>query len=420
LINNQGNFPDDNLSNYHRNIIKTKVTMFRNKLVLKIALLLCSSSVYANQISLEKLSVEELRLEKAAIEMPDVINAYASNIKSFKRAWETATSYQIAKETIISHAQQLWLDATKRVQHSSTFDDRPLYWARLSMSKIIRETPLSLSPSKPQLKALITLFEHSSRGRMDLEYTKSTDKKILLTGFDPFLLDKNINQSNPSGIAALRLDGQVITYKGITAEINTVMIPVRYQDFDEGIIETLLTPYYALNNVDMIVTVSMGRKEFDLERFPGKRRSVTAPDNLNVFSGGSEQKPIIPKLHNNLLPGEEFVLFSLPVTQMQKVEGPYKIIDNHKITSIGKSLKPKSFEPDTLSQLNGHVAVSGSGGGYLSNEISYRSIRLKEQLNSTIPTGHIHTPRIQQFEPDIEEKIVKQIQSMLEVSLEVI
>ena len=168
----------------------------------------------------------------------------------------------------------------------------------------------------------------------------------------------------------------------------------------------------------MIVTVSMGRKGFDLERFPGKRRSVTAPDNLNVLSGGTKDKPIIPKLHNRNLPGEEFVLFSLPIEQMKLAKGQYKINDNHKVTSIEKSLKPKEIEPHTLSQLNGHIAVSGSGGGYLSNEISYRSIRIRDQLDSTIPTGHIHTPRIQQFQPDIEAKIVEQIQSILEMSLE--
>ena len=147
-----------------------------------------------------------------------------------------------------------------------------------------------------------------------------------------FLLDKNINQSNPSGVAALLMDGQIIQYKGITAEINTVMIPVRYKDFDQGIIEALLAPYYALNNVDMIVTVSMGRKEFDLERFPGKRRSDTAPDNLNVLSGGSKTAPIISQLNDRLLPGNEFVEFSLPVQAMQQAIGPYKVIDNNKIT----------------------------------------------------------------------------------------
>lgn len=387
--------------------------MFQKKLLLKIVFFFLTTSANASQ-----LSIEELRLDKATAKMPSVVNAFTHNIENFTRAWKIASSYQKAKQIVSNHGQQLWQDATIKAQLSSSIDDRPLYWTRLSISKVIKSTSPSFSPSKIELKALLALFEQGSRGRLDLEYTKKTDKKILLTGFDPFLLDKNINQSNPSGIAALQLDGQVISYKGITAEINTVMIPVRYQDFDEGLIESLLAPYYTLNNLDMIVTVSMGRKDFDLERFPGKRRSVTAPDNVNILSGGTNKKPIIPSLHNKPLPGEEFVFFSLPVEQMQKVNGPYKVIDNHQVTSIGETKTPMTIEPKTLSQLDGHIAVSGSGGGYLSNEISYRSIRLRNQLNSTIPTGHIHTPRIKQFEPVIEAKIIKQIRAMLELSLE--
>ncbi|MBU2924455.1 hypothetical protein Q4530_10840 [Colwellia sp. 1_MG-2023] len=389
--------------------------MFKKKILLTITALLLSNATYAKQ-----LTVEELRIENATIKMPEVMKTFTTNIDDFKHAWQEADSYQKAKNITILHAQKLWLDAKNKVQSAATLDDRPLYWARLLASKVIRSNSPSFELSMQQTQALLTLFEQGSRGQMDLEYTQATHKKILLTGFDPFLLDKNINQSNPSGIAALKLDGQVITYQGITAEINTVMIPVRYKDFDEGLIESLLAPYYALNNVDMIVTVSMGRKEFDLERFPGKRRSVTAPDNLNILSGGTKEAPIISKLHNKPLPGEEFVLFSLPIKQMQLAKGPYKVIDNHKVTSIDESLKPKDIEPHTLSQLNGHIAVNGSGGGYLSNEISYRSIRLRDQLNSNIPTGHIHTPRIQQFEPEIEAKIVQQIRTMLELSLEAI
>ena len=386
--------------------------MYKTKLLLKTILLLLSFNAIAKPVT-----VEEERLEKATLAMPEAIKVFSGKINQFSQAYKTVKNYQEAKEVIHTHGQQLWLMAKTNTQTSSIIDDRPLYWSRLSGSKIIREGSLKFSPTKLQLSALITLFEKGTRGQLDLEFTKSTNKKILLTGFDPFLLDKNINQSNPSGIAALKLDGQVISYKGVTAEINTVMIPVRYKDFDDGIIESLLAPYYALNNVDMIVTVSMGREEFDLERFPGKRRSVTAPDNLNILSGGTNEKPIVSKLYNQPLPGNEFVLFSLPVKQMQTVKGPYKVIDNHKVTSIDESLMPKKVEPHTLSQLDGHVAVSGSGGGYLSNEISYRSIRLRNQLNSNIPTGHIHTPRIEQFEPKVEEKIVRQIKAMLERSL---
>ena len=293
-----------------------------------------------------------------------------------------------------------------------TTDDRELYWARLLSSKIIRSVKPKFTLSVAEQNNLLTQLEKGSRGHNDLSFTKGSTKKIILTGFDPFLLDKNINQSNPSGVAALLLDGQVINYQGISAEINTVMVPVRYADFDQGIIEALLAPYYALNNVDMIVTVSMGRKDFDLERFPGKRRSVTAPDNANIIFGGTQTAPLLPSLNNQPLPGNEFVQFSLPVANMQQAQGPYKVIDNHKITTL-----EKTYEPATLAELQNSIAVNGSGGGYLSNEISYRSIRLRNQLNSTIPTGHIHTPRIQQFEPKTEAKIVKQITAMLEHSL---
>lgn len=368
-----------------------------------------------------QLSVEELRLAKASENMPQVVSMFAENISNLERSWQQSRHYQEAKELVVKHAEQLWLDASTQIKNANVMDDRALYWARLSASKMLRTVKPQFTLTDIQLINLLGLLEKGTRGRTDLEYKQSTDKKILLTGFDPFLLDRNINQSNPSGIAALLLDGQVINYKGISAEINTVMIPVRYEDFDQGIIESLLAPYYALNNVDMVVTVSMGRESFDLERFPGKRRSVTFPDNQNQLSGGNQESPIVSKLHNRPLPGEEFVQFSLPVEQMMKASEPYNVNDNHTITSIainnGEGAKAHTFAPHSLSQLNGHIAVSGSGGGYLSNEISYRSIRLRNELNSNIPTGHIHTPRIQQFDPKTEAKIIKQIKAMLEFAL---
>lgn len=372
-----------------------------------IALSLLSLNAFATP-----LTIEEARIEKAMKVMPKVMSTFTTDINGFKNKWSKVTKYIDAEKLVTEYSQNMWLKAKRQITQSNSFDDRPLYWTRLLSSKILRETTPSFKVSQSQKTALLDILEQGSRGRTELSYTQGTMKKILLTGFDPFLLDKNINQSNPSGVAALLMDGQIIQYKGITAEINTVMIPVRYKDFDQGIIEALLAPYYALNNVDMIVTVSMGRKEFDLERFPGKRRSVTAPDNLNVLSGGSKTAPIISQLNDRLLPGNEFVEFSLPVQAMQQAIGPYKVIDNNKITTLEKTFKAKN-----LTELEHQTAVSGSGGGYLSNEISYRSIRLKNQLNSDIPTGHIHTPRIQQFEPEVEKKIIMQISSMLEHSL---
>ncbi|WP_339685835.1 hypothetical protein [uncultured Pseudoalteromonas sp.] len=377
------------------------------KLLFASSLIFSSCSVLSNN-----LTTEEQRIEAATHAMPQVLMAFADEVNQFEQQWKSLNNFQHATDLIADYSSQLWLNAKQRIVTTKNYDDRELYWARLLSSKIIRSVKPKFTLSVAEQNNLLTQLEKGSRGHNDLSFTQGSTKKIILTGFDPFLLDKNINQSNPSGVAALLLDGQVINYQGISAEINTVMVPVRYADFDQGIIEALLAPYYALNNVDMIVTVSMGRKDFDLERFPGKRRSVTAPDNANIIFGGTQTAPLLPSLNNQPLPGNEFVQFSLPVANMQQAQGPYKVIDNHKITTL-----KKTYEPATLAELKNSIAVNGSGGGYLSNEISYRSIRLRNQLNSTIPTGHIHTPRIQQFEPETEAKIVKQITAMLEHSL---
>ncbi|ALS31935.1 hypothetical protein PTRA_a0591 [Pseudoalteromonas translucida KMM 520] len=377
------------------------------KLLFASSLIFSSCSVLSNN-----LTTEELRIEAATHAMPQVLTAFADEVSQFEQQWKSLNNFKHATDLITDYSNQLWLNAKQRITTTKNYDDRELYWARLLSSKIIRSVKPKFTLSVAEQNSLLTQLEKGSRGHNDLSFTKGSTKKIILTGFDPFLLDKNINQSNPSGVAALLLDGQVINYQGISAEINTVMVPVRYADFDQGIIEALLAPYYALNNVDMIVTVSMGRKDFDLERFPGKRRSVTTPDNANIIFGGTQTAPLLPSLNNQPLPGNEFVQFSLPVANMQQAKGSYKVIDNHKITTL-----KKTYEPATLAELQNSIAVNGSGGGYLSNEISYRSIRLRNQLNSTIPTGHIHTPRIQQFEPETEAKIVKQITAMLEHSL---
>lgn len=357
--------------------------------------------------------VEENRIALIKKSSPATLTVFSQQLTSFKQRWAASRDYEEAKAYVVKHSNLLWLSAKQEITNSGSMDDRPLYWARLLFTNIMRENAPKFPLSESELNALISTLEYGSRGRGDLAYKKKTTKRILLTGFDPFLLDRHINQSNPSGVAALLLDGTTIEYKGITAEINTVMIPVRYKDFDDGLIESILAPYYALNNVDMIVTVSMGRENFDLERFPGKRRSASAPGNSNVYAGGSSEKPIIPMLNTNKLPGNEFVLFSLPVKEMQKGVGVYKINDNHNVTSLQKG----KISPKTIQELQGDIAVNGSGGGYLSNEISYRSIRLKDELKSSIPTGHIHTPRIAQFEPETEAKIIKQLRSILEHSL---
>lgn len=381
-----------------------------NRALLIFSLFISSTSLYSNAKTL--LTIEEQRVNKAQEAMPGVNTHFEWS--AFKKNWPQNNTFILAQQSLSLLGNQLWQYSKEQAKNGQIVDDRPLYWTRLAIISFVKATPIKYSQT--ELAALVETFENTSRGRNDLTYKHATDKRILLTGFDPFLLDRNIKQSNPSGLAALLLDGVVIEYmnngKKITAEINTAMIPVRYADFDHGEVESLLAPYYALNSVDLIATISMGRSDFDLEHFPGLRRSATAPDNVNVYTGANKNNPLIPSLLEAPLIGDEFVLFSLPYQAMMKAKGRYKINDNRGVTIL-ESGTAKNVTANNLSELVDNIAVQGGGGGYLSNEISYRSIVLRNKLGSTIPTGHIHTPRISGFNAATNQAIMSQIEAML-------
>jgi pyrrolidone-carboxylate peptidase len=354
-------------------------------------------------------SVEEKRLDAAKTAMPHLLAPFETQISKLSSSLATAKNSQEVDTLLISAGQVLWNNA--RQQARQTTDDRPLYWARLTMTQQIRDGKMGFDANAAQRNSWLALFEQSSRGIQDIRYTQGV-KRILLTGFDPFLLDRNINQSNPSGLAALLLDGKFIEVNGQQAQIETVIAPVRFADFDAGFVEDLLTPYFKLP-VDLIVTVSMGRKDFDLERYPGLRRSADFPDNLNIKTGGTLKTPVLPLLKGSALAGAEFVEFGLPAKAMLAVQQPFSVHDNCTISS----LRQKDFCPKNLAELAKEVSVEGSGGGYLSNEISYRSLRLRDQLGAKIPVGHIHTPAIKQYDADKEAAIVQQIEELLKAAL---
>ncbi|MCV6603661.1 MAG: hypothetical protein OIF34_00035 [Porticoccaceae bacterium] len=356
-------------------------------------------------------TIEELRVEKARTAIPDVVDRWKKDLFDFKGLWSSTASYEHARGLVEGFGRHLWNESKAEMED---FDDRPLYWARLQVTEIIRTiAPVVFTLSEKERFELLELLEETSRGRQNLEYLTEAPLRILITGFDPFLLDRNIEQGNPSGIAALLLDGQVIEYQGRRAEINSVIFPVRFEDFDRGEVESLLASVYALNAVDMVVTISQGRSDFDLERFPGRRRSSKAPDNLNEFIKGLEKGPVVSNVGRYGMIGPEFVEFSLPVIEMQKAAGKYKINDNHSVETLEKG----QFDAQALAELAGSTAVQGGGGGYLSNEISYRSIRLRNMLGSEIATGHIHTPVLTSSTPAVAEPIIAQIRAMLERAL---
>lgn len=361
------------------------------------------------EIKYTELTAEELRIDKALNVMPRVASRLTASIEGFTSQLAKANNYTVLTQLVIRHGKGLWLDAKNSFIQLNDYDDRPLYWARLQMSKALRSSNAFKKLFPNQQQKLLWTLELLSRGQMDVQFDKKADKKILLTGFDPFYLDNAINQSNPSGVVALSLDDLVVSIEGQTAEIEVLMIPVRFADFDQGMIEELLRPYIESKSVDMVLTVSMGRDNFDLERFPGLRRSAFAPDNLNVWTGATKTKPLIPNFKAGKLQGPEFVEFSLPVLAMKKGAGKYAVNDNRKVATLSNG----TFNGQSLASIAQQISVRGSGGGYLSNEISYRSILLRNQYYLALAVGHIHTPKISGFDQQVLVDIVNQTKAII-------
>jgi pyrrolidone-carboxylate peptidase len=381
--------------------------LLAKKLAISVAVALCTFSINAKTIT-----VEEARIAKADMVMPIVSLALSDRVSLFEDQVSKARNLTVLSQLSIRHGKGIWNDAKNYFENTNRYDDRPLYWARLKMAKAIKQTKAFKESLPDQQSKLLWQFELYSRGQTDIKFDKKTDKKILITGFDPFLLDRNIKQSNPSGVGAIAFDDLVISADGISAEIETLILPVRFKDFDEGIVEELLKPYYRNGAVDMIITVSMGRNSFDLERFPALRRSANVPDNMNVLTGANRKAPLIPSLHGKKLKGAEFLEFTLPADQMRNATGLFPVKDNRVVSTL-----TKTFEASNLEALDDEISVQGSGGGYLSNEVSYRSLLLRDLNSPVLPVGHIHTPSIKGYDAKKLELIIKQLKAVITESV---
>lgn len=317
--------------------------------------------------------MEESRIESAARSLPSVTDRYDDIVR-------------------LRDGARLWRRAVADVQ-SGHLDDRPLYWARLKLCRDLGE---------PEA---VDVAERLSRN-FNPTFPPGVPK-VLVTGFDPFHLDEVIEQSNPSGLVALALDGTTIG----GAHVRSAILPVRFGDFDRGVAEELLRPLFQ-RGLDLAVTVSMGRDGFDLERFPGLRRSAETPDNTNATSGASTSNPLVPPdLYGTGAP--EFLEFSLPAATMSAVEGRWQVRDNRRVTTVNRG----TFTARSLTELEREIAVRGSSGGYLSNEITYRSLLLQRRLGVEFPLGHLHTPALRGHDAVLEGDIVDEVRRIIAAAL---
>jgi hypothetical protein len=143
----------------------------------------------------------------------------------------------------------------------------------------------------------------------------------------------------------------------------------------------------------MVTTVSQGRVGlFDLEVYNGRRRSVSSiGDNNNVWGGGTYTDPVVPPT----MPfGGEWLVSSLPVEAMAATSvPPFTTRINTRVVEIPAGETDPVVRTD--GPTNGSIAVEGSGGGYLSNEVAYRNTLRRYTLAPSMPAGHLHVPVLQ-------------------------
>jgi pyrrolidone-carboxylate peptidase len=356
-------------------------------------------------------TVEEQRLDRAVPQEILRRSGFADVAPEFAEALGAARSYAQARAVVVREGSALWRRAVDRAQGRgpaesewrealpwkggggrraglSRDDDRPLYWARLGMTREVRTFQPEFALDERQRQALLDALERTSRGQTDIRHPRSKGvKRVLVTGFDPFTLDRDIRISNPSGASALALDGTVIETADGPARVETAVFPVRWRDFAQGTVERTLRPY--LPRIDLFATVSQGRVgRFDVERTNGAWRGGFA-DNENV--GRTETVPVADPATQ-----PQWTSTTLPYGAIVAADtGRFPVYDNTSVTEIPAGETEPVVRPDGPTP--GSTARAGGGGDYLSNEIAYRATLLRDRLGlgAVLPGGHVHTPVLQ-------------------------
>jgi pyrrolidone-carboxylate peptidase len=318
-----------------------------------------------------------------------------SGFDRFERAFTPSLcvlpNTRVATAAVKGAGRALWETAVARAQGRipagtlPVTDDRPLYWARLELTRALRQWTPSFPLTVSARAELVDVLEQSSRGQDSIAYPPGA-RRILVSGFDPFQLDQDIRRSNPSGATALALDGTVIQTATGPARIETAMFPVLWDPFATGIVERTFQPW--LRRIDMFTTISQGRVgRFDVERYNGRWRGGF-PDNDNVSR--TEVIPI-PAGVPTVTPPPEFVPTTLPYAAIVAAPtGRFPVYDHTSVTEIPAGQTSPVVSP--TGPTPGSVARAGGGGDYLSNEIAYRVTLLRDALGARIPGGHLHTP----------------------------
>ncbi|MFC0627060.1 hypothetical protein [Kribbella deserti] len=312
------------------------------------------------------------------------------------------TSVSEASAAIKTAGATLWRTAVDRAQGRlaigtiDPYDDRPLYWARTTMSRAVREWKPAFALTSLQRQAMIRQLSYASRGIDQVAFPKNS-KRMLVSGFDTYSIDQSLRNSNPSGASALQLDGRTVQTKAGKVTIQAVMLPVNWTDFDQGIVEDAFGPWLVARNhptyqgsIDALMTISQtGRGMMNIEKWAGGFRGGSPDNNRSINYGPISAAALWPQPQ----PSPQFIHTTLPYQAMIDAgTGPWPVKLNPGITEWPAGTFPDPAALRTAPDPSpGSRAASAPGGNYLSNESMYRTNRLRLGTgHKSLPGGHLH------------------------------
>lgn len=277
-----------------------------------------------------------------------------------------------------------------------------------------------------------------SRSRVNPSGT--TVIKTLLTGFDAFNLTNSSaaprpREWNPSGAAVLALDGTTVeAAPDLVVNIEGIVFPVSFSDFRVGMVESVVVPFIRNNTVDSVITVSEdpsinATDAVRLEQYAVGVHSDAGNEAIPAVGtsnrGNMILEPIAPlsligsetavptqsiprprigrditfDFHTAENAGNALFALGLKADNKPAVSRIKKIDTINAIHIITSSMRTLANGIDISFQAGGNTFVaavlSGPGGNFLSNEISFRILRLIEAQDSTNPSTavsfHTHT-----------------------------
>ena len=330
--------------------------------------------------------------------------------------------------------ERLWALAQNARSLANDSHFRPLHNMRL----MLRQLHNDAGSQHATFRVVDQAFNAAARGGTTVSFARAQaqDVKVLLTGFDPFQSRQAVPGAevwNPSGAAVLELDRlqRLRVNSRSQAWMQGMVFPVNYDEFRSGFVERMVQPH--MNDTDAVITVSLdasiaANQPVRLERYAvGMHNLVFLGQNISTheeriprFPGQQQGRPVIESnaplssiaqdstgqgvpqptigtditvVFQNLVDANNFRrAANLPIEASREVTVSSPVVINLMLQTMEPSVNPESTA--MVFRLNGQSFSasirSGPGGSYLSNEVSYRVLRMIANRSGNAQSFHVH------------------------------